>query len=288
MSFMTGERWFFVMPGVFIPRPGRFGHYLKPYTVDEDKECVPYPPPPGYDANEAKDYENRVVVAGWPGVPWPNKEIVKYVMPRWDEVVDDWIQDSDIPELNRLSDEAGLSKFLIQGYLAVSKGVYRRYADAPFMLFRTLYRANPDNRDLWHPGPPGFKDPGLPPNTDVCVEDEHYVVCDSPLNTGNPKYYEVGTEYLKKTVERGELLDLAFARRMQGLLGVGQDAVWACLDPDFNPADREGALERFAGAYTASFYKAVTWEDQQDARGVAVEALQQHKAFCQVRSALES
>lgn len=136
---------------------------------------------------------------------------------------------------------------------------------------------------LHHSGPYGFNDPSLPPNMDVCKEGVHFMACPSPLE--DPRYYEVGSEYLKETVERGEALDFAFARRMQGLLGTGQDAVWACLDPDFNPADRPGVMERFSGAYTAGFYKAVSWEDSHDPRAVATEALQQHKAFCQASRA---
>lgn len=82
-------------------------------------------------------------------------------------------------------------------------------------------------------------------------------------------------------MEEGEALDFEFAKRMQGLLGVAQESVWACLDPSFNPADRPGALERFSAGYTATFYKTVAWQDQQDPRAVATEALQQHKAFCE-------
>lgn len=123
-------------------------------------------------------------------------------------------------------------------------------------------------------------DPSLPPNMDVCVPGQDFVARKNPLE-GPPEYYEVGSAFLSRCVEEGELLDFAFAKRMQGLLGVGQDAVWACMDPDFNPADRAGALERFAAAYTASFYRSVSWQDQQDPRAVAIEALQEHKAFCQ-------
>ena len=77
-------------------------------------------------------------------------------------------------------------------------------------------------------------------------------------------------------------MDLGFARRIMGLLGVSQDAVWACLDPDFNPADRQEILDRFTSNYTQDFYKSVNWADVPDARAVGIQAIQQHKAVCQV------
>jgi hypothetical protein len=147
------------------------------------------------------------------------------------------------------------------------------------MILRSMYKDHPDARPLWTPGPKDRRDPTCPPNVDWCKEGVHFIACASPLEP--PKYYEVGHDYLKNAVERGEALDFAFAKRMQGLLAVGQDVVWACLDPDFNPADRPAMLERFSASYTAGFYRSVTWEDQQDPRAVATEALQQHKSFCQ-------
>ena len=173
---------------------------------------------------------------------------------------------------------------MARSYFEFCSDTRRQDAKGPFAIFRENYlNCKNDLRNkkkLYHIGPPGFPDPGLPPNMDVCQEDVHFIACSSPIDP-NPKYYEVGSEYLKTAVERGEALDFAFAKRMQGLLGVGQDAVWACLDPDFNPADRPSVLERFTGSYTAGFYRGVKWEDQQDPRAVATEALQQHKAMCQ-------
>ena len=62
------------------------------------------------------------------------------------------------------------------------------------------------------------------------------------MENARPRYYEVGREYLLRSVEHWEALDFAFARRMQGLMGVGQEAVWACLDQDFNPALHVGQV----------------------------------------------
>lgn len=169
----------------------------------------------------------------------------------------------------------------MKAYAQTAQDTRRDDADNPFLIKREYFKEQ--GRVLHYEGPYGFEDPSLPPNMDVCSEGVHYIACPSPLEKST--YFEVGSEFLKAAVERGEALDLVFARRMQGLMGVGQDAVWACLDPDFNPADRPGMLERFGGAYSASFYKSVSWEDNHDPRAVATEALQQHKAFCQVRPA---
>jgi len=85
-------------------------------------------------------------------------------------------------------------------------------------------------------------------------------------------------------VKQGEELDLAFAYKMQGLLGCTLETVWACMDPSFNPADRADMMNRFVAGYTDGFFKKISWEDQQDPRAVATEELQQHKAWCQVRA----
>ena len=64
-------------------------------------------------------------------------------------------------------------------------------------------------------------------------------------------------------------------------MGSNLETVWACLDPDFNPADRKDMLDRFVGSYTQGFLDSVHWRDSQDPRAVVTEELQQHKAFCQ-------
>jgi hypothetical protein len=183
-----------------------------------------------------------------------------------------------------LTSHSGWSYRLSELYYDSSENSKWARKNGPFVIERKYYETyRQDERErhkLYHIGPPDCPDPSLPPNIDVCKEGVHFIACSSPIDP-KPKYYEVGSDYLKNAVERGEALDFAFAKRMQGLLGTGQDAVWACLDPDFNPADRPAVLERFMGSYTAGFYKGVTWEDQQDPRAVATEALQQHKAMCQ-------
>lgn len=274
--FTLEGKQFFVVHGDARPRPGIFGHYLKPFTVDEDDECVPFPKPDDYDPNAAKTWAGKFIEAGWPGQPWPSESLVNAVKPFWKQMVADWIPASITPAV------ADWSRNLLPAYRAAMTARGRQDASLPFMIERRTYHDNQATaqRDVYfHMGPPGDLDPSLPPNVDACTPGVDFVECPGPL--ADPQYYEVGSEFLKKRVEEGEALDFAFARRMQGLLGVAQDHVWACLDPSFNPADRPAAMERFSAAYTGSFYKSVAWQDQQDPRAVSTEALQQHKAFCE-------
>lgn len=274
--FTSEGKQFFVVQGEDKPRAGLFGHYLKAYTVDDDEECVPFPPPQGYDPNKEKVWEEIFIDAGWPGQPWPSLDLIKEVNQFWIDRDEPWIPQTLQPE------DAGWSRAQLKAYRRASNKKPRRDALVPFMIERKRYHENRNtaNRGMYfHIGPPGFPDPGLPPNVDACKPGVDFIACASPLE--EPKYYEVGSEFLKRRVEEGEALDFEFARRMQGLLGVAQDHVWACLDPSFNPADRPAVLERFMASYAGSFYKTVAWQDQQDPRAVATEALQQHKAFCE-------
>ena len=49
--FRVDNYLFFVMDGSFGVRPGRAGHYIRPYIINRNHEAVPFPPPPGYDHN---------------------------------------------------------------------------------------------------------------------------------------------------------------------------------------------------------------------------------------------
>ena len=59
---------FFVMDGSFGVRPARFGHYIRPYIINGNREAVPFPPPPGYDhSNPPPPRIGRA--RGYPQVP---------------------------------------------------------------------------------------------------------------------------------------------------------------------------------------------------------------------------
>ena len=136
----------------------------------------------------------------------------------------------------------------------------RALARGPFLMQRTDYIRNSHDETYHDLGPADDPDPSRVPNHDVCQEGQHYVRSRAYwVSEELHKFYEIGQLTLKQALEQGEMLDLGFARRMQGLAGISQDAAWACLDPAFNPADRKEVLDRFTGSYTAGFYKQVGW-----------------------------
>ena len=187
------------MKDLFETRLGVFGHYIKPYTIDSNNLCVPFPPPSWFDPDEK---DNNTSLPGYPGHP-----------------TDDKVQDYN-----------------------------------------------------------------LPPNLLASRPQIDFLVAGVPGRNNEPPFHEIGRETLMDAVKQGEELDLAFAYKMQGLLGCTLETVWACMDPSFNPADRADMMNRFVAGYTDGFFKKISWEDQQDPRAVATEELQQHKAWCQVRA----
>lgn len=122
-------------------------------------------------------------------------------------------------------------------------------------------------------------DPKPKPYNMVCRENEHYV-CASSDSTDPPAYYEIGRDTLRQALEQGEALDLAFARRMEGLANVSRLAVWDCLDPDYDPGDRRAVMEQFMHKYLDRFYTRLEPGNAPAVADVAEEALHKHKAFC--------
>lgn len=80
----------------------------------------------------------------------------------------------------------------------------------PFLHPTVLNPARP-----YPDGAPGTtpEDWRAPPNERFCVESRDYIVA----NPDNPSYWEIGLSTLKESLESGEALDLAFARRLEGL-----------------------------------------------------------------------
>jgi hypothetical protein len=94
-------------------------------------------------------------------------------------------------------------------------------------------------------------------------------------------YLEIGIKKLKSILEEAESLDLSFAKRMEGLQNVASSVVWDCIDPDFNPTDRQAVLNQFMGKYLDRFYSKLDPVGEPGVRDVASEALHKHKAFCE-------
>ncbi len=84
----------------------------------------------------------------------------------------------------------------------------------------------PPGQRVLLPHAPGTEigDSRLAPDQRFCIGSVHYIVPSPPGPT--PAYYEIGLHALKVSLEKAEALDLAFARRMEGL---GNVAPQVCL-----------------------------------------------------------
>ena len=280
-----GNTRFFVIPGKHRARVGKFGHYLTPTTVTGSGECVPFPPIG--EVGEPDLEEHPLIYGGLPGFPqapaFVNDLVLERASARTDRSSGDFkFRWDDVPPE---PDWKGWRHApLVEIRLALEM-------DTPDqgdfnIISRREYHKHPTD-PKWHGlGDRLDRDPyPFPPNLDVCEVDVHYTfVVGYDYNPKRVHYYEVGRQSLEESVEDGERLDFCFAQRMQGLLGGAQDSVWACLDPGFNPLDRKDALHQFVATYMAGFYGAVSFGAEDGARAVAVEAMQQHRAFCQASS----
>jgi hypothetical protein len=159
---------------------------------------------------------------------------------------------------------------------------YEEYYDIPNRLANLeALRVNNNHTRYLFPGPADDKDASPPPDPNYCLEGRDFVRQSWGFG-GPPLYYEIGRDLLEESLEAGERLDFEFAKRMQGLLGGPLAAVWDCLDPSFNPADRGNLLAQFLGSYGRDFHSQMRFEEGIEARAVVTEAMQQHQAFCQV------
>lgn len=144
------------------------------------------------------------------------------------------------------------------------------------------FKENADNAvDLVHqkgfPGSPleGGSDGQPRPDTKKCKEGRDFVRA-----TDTPAYWEVGADYLRKVLEEAEAKDLAFARKMEGLGSVTRTSVWDCLDPDYDPSDREAVMNQFMSKYLERFYSRQDTGNTPGVAKVSEEALHKHKTFC--------
>jgi hypothetical protein len=148
---------------------------------------------------------------------------------------------------------------------------------------RNVWLARPFFNPVQDPANPAIPDgaPGtiMPdmrfiPNSLYCVLGRDYTLPDG-------RYYEIGLATLKACLEQAEALDLAFARRMEGLGNVARETCWDCLDADYDPSDRQPVRDQFLAKYLARFYTAVDPDEGPRVEDVTEEAVQKHKAFCQ-------
>lgn len=143
----------------------------------------------------------------------------------------------------------------------------------------TVEIAQANRTDVASDGPgmqPAQGDTRLKPDDRYCIPFSHYIVPTVPAS-----YYEVGLQILKNELEKAEALDLAFARRMEGLGNVAPQVCWDCLDPDYDPSDRPAVMDQFMARYLSKFYDGLDPEGGPATNLVVDEALHKHKAFCQ-------
>ena len=128
------------------------------------------------------------------------------------------------------------------------------------------------------PGAPGTmpSDFRLRPSPQYCMPIRDYIVPTVPAS-----YAEIGIGILKLTLENAEAMDLAFARRMEGLGNVASQVCWDCLDPDYDPSDRPAVMHQFVAKYLSKFYDGIDPESGPSTEDVSDEVLHKHKAFCQ-------
>jgi len=166
-----------------------------------------------------------------------------------------------------------------QGHYTITTvvtGAAGAYLSRPFL--RPVQNAGPVAQDPDAPSSlPTDADPRRsPPDPMYCVPGRDYIVPNNPI-----AYLEVGSAVLRRALEEAETLDLAFARRMEGLGNVTSQVCWDCLDPDYDPSDRPAVMHQFLGRYLSRFYDGVDPETGPPTEEVADEALHKHKAFCQ-------
>lgn len=154
-------------------------------------------------------------------------------------------------------------------YVTEDDGTARPFADTP--------ENNPENPVIeGFPGNARTGDDTTPaPNGKWCLEGRDFVRAVDP-----PTYWEVGLNHVRGILEEAEALDLAFARRMEGFGTAPRSAVWDCLDPDYDPSDREAVMNQFMAKYLERFYTRQDPGNIPGASKVAEEALHKHKAFC--------
>lgn len=170
------------------------------------------------------------------------------------------------------------------------KGCWGHYI-VPYYIDAQGY-ARPFLTSVQYP-PPYYTEKGYPsrPMTGNAGSDNqphphmHYCKLDVDFVSANPRhgaeYWEVGLGKLKEALEKAEEMDLAFARRMEGLGNTAKSALWDCLDPDYDPTDRKPLMAQFMGKYMDRFWsKREHSSSGHDVKSLSEEALHKHREWC--------
>ena len=77
--FTLDKKKYYVIPGEHEPRPGRFGHYVRPYRFNQAKHmCEPV-------KKRAAMGRHPELTTGMPGIPWPPKNVCKLRYSQYDD-----------------------------------------------------------------------------------------------------------------------------------------------------------------------------------------------------------
>jgi hypothetical protein len=164
------------------------------------------------------------------------------------------------------------------------KGIWGHYSVPYYIdtggLARPFLKTDTYSVTHVYSGDPGRARSGPPdgqpmPNMRYCQHSVDFVSADDDCS-----YWEVGLKKLTGSLEKAEEMDLAFARRMEGLGNVAQAAVWGCLDPDYDPMDRKALMEQFMGKYLDRFWAKTDTGNSPDIQKVSEEALHKHRTWC--------
>jgi len=252
----------YIISGRMQLRHGKFGHYIKPYTISTRKTCTPFPRP-----DEFQRASFNLTFPGSPGYQWPPLTVIQDLVQADDknthwERLQNWSNNNLKTYINF---ESNLEK-------------YEEHYNMNDFLFCF---DNHDVSDQWKPNL--NTDEELPdysklPDQLFSQEGVHYVKVPDPSRQKCP-YYEIGHDTISRALQRAEELDFEFAKRMQGLTGSSLDYTWACMDPDYTPSDRQIMLSEFTKTYVGDFLN--TAKGDLDSRAVVTEELQEHRAFSQ-------
>jgi len=112
-----------------------------------------------------------------------------------------------------------------------------------------------------------------PPDLNVCRLGVHYVL-------PGQEFLQIGRARLRRILEAAQDMDLRFARRMEGLSNVASSVVWDCLDPEYNPADRQAVADIFLAKYLQRFFTQVGLASRPPVQEIVAEGVRRHRAFC--------
>jgi hypothetical protein len=90
----------------------------------------------------------------------------------------------------------------------------------------------------------------------------------------------VSKDHLRDACEQAEEMDYAFALSMQGLRGASLQAVWNCIDPDYDVSDRAPVMAQFVKMFMEKFYSQINAPAGAIVEDVVQEALHLHGEFC--------